>query len=189
MIAYDFYHLHGKSVKIFIRMTDQITRSTPELEEASRAIVLAILQFGRRLRAERPQSSISLSQLAVLATLHRRGPMPAAQLARRERLQPQSLTRVIAEMDGAGLITRHRSESDRRTLMLEITKEGRQILARDIGARRVWLESAMASALSPTEQVLLRLSADLMLKLAAHGATTRDDDAPLSVSQDLAGAA
>jgi DNA-binding MarR family transcriptional regulator len=159
------------------------------LEDASRAIVRAILQFGRRLRAERPVSSISLSQLAVLATLYRLGPMPAAQLARQERLQPQSLTRVIAEMDSAGLITRHRSESDRRTLVIQITEKGRQILAHDIGARRVWLESAMASALSPTEQVLLRLSADLMLKVAAHGATTHDEEAPSSGSQDLAGAA
>ncbi len=171
-------------------MTDQIVESrAPELEDASRAIVRAILQFGRRMRAERPECSISLSQLAVLGTLYRLGPMPAAQLARHERLQPQSLTRVIAEMDSAGLITRHRSVSDRRTLVIEITKKGRQTLAHDIGARRVWLESAMASALSPTEQVLLRLSADLMLKVAAHGATTREDEAQLSGSQDLAGAA
>jgi DNA-binding MarR family transcriptional regulator len=147
------------------------------------------LQFGRRLRAERPESSISLSQLAVLGTLYRLGPMPAARLARHERLQPQSLTRVIAEMDSAGLITRHRSESDRRTLVIEITKKGRETLAQDIGARRVWLESAMASALSPTERVLLRLSADLMLKVAAHGATTHDAEAPPSETQALAGAA
>lgn len=162
---------------------------TAELEDASRAIVRAILQLGRRLRAERPESSISLTQLAVLATLYRLGPMPAAQLARHERLQPQSLTRVIAEMDGAGFIARHRSEADRRTLVIEITKKGKQTLARDIGARRTWLEAAMAGALSPTEQVLLRLSADLMLKVAAHGATTLPDGATLSESTDLAGAA
>jgi DNA-binding MarR family transcriptional regulator len=161
----------------------------PEFEDASRAIVRAILQFARRLRAERPESSISLSQLAMLATLYRLGPMPAAQLAREERLQPQSLTRMIAEMDSVGLITRHRSESDRRTLVIEITRKGLQTLAHDISARRAWLESAMASALSPTEQVLLRLSADLMLKVAAHGATMHDEEAPPSESQDLAGAA
>jgi DNA-binding MarR family transcriptional regulator len=149
-------------------------------------IVRAILQLGRRLRAERPESSISLSQLAVLATLYRHGAMPAAHLARHERLQPQSLTRIIAELDGAGLITRHRSEVDRRAL--EITKKGRQTLAHDIRARRVWLESAMAGALSPTEQVLLRLSADLMLKVAAHGAT-QPEDAPSSEGAELVGAA
>ncbi len=92
-------------------------------------------------------------------------------------------------MDSAELITRRRSESDRRALVIEITKKGRQTLGHDIGARRVWLESAMASALSPTEQVLLRLSADLMLKVAAHGAATHDVNAALSESQDLAGAA
>jgi DNA-binding MarR family transcriptional regulator len=169
-------------------MTDnQASARNPDLEDASRAIVRAVLQLGRRLRAERPESSISLSQVAVLATLYRHGSMPAAHLARRERLQPQSLTRVIAELDGAGLITRHRSEFDRRTLVIEITKKGRQTLAHDIGARRVWLETAMAGALSPIEQVLLRLSADLMLKVAAHGA--QPEDALLSERTDLAGAA
>jgi DNA-binding MarR family transcriptional regulator len=171
-------------------MTDDPARiTTPELEDASRAIVRAILQLGRRLRAERPESSISLSQLTVLGTLYRLGPMPAAHLARHERLQPQSLTRVIAEMDGAGLITRHRSESDRRTLVIEITKLGRQTLAHDIGARRVWLEAAMAGALTPTERVVLRLSADLMLKVAAHGAKKQPEDARLCERADLAGAA
>ncbi len=148
------------------------TESASEREAASRQIVRAVLQLGRRLRAQRPHSSVSLSQLAVLSTLHRVGPMPAARLAEHERLQPQSLTRVIADMDSAGLIGRRRGESDRRTLIIEITRKGRQTLGHDIRARRVWLEAAMAETLSPTEQLLLRLSADLMLKVAAGGPQT-----------------
>jgi DNA-binding MarR family transcriptional regulator len=138
-----------------------------ELESASSSIVSAVLRLGRRLRAERPASSVSLSQLGVLATLQRLGAMPAARLADHERLQPQSLTRLIAEMQAAGLIVRRRSAADRRTLSIELTPKGRSALAHDIGARRAWLERAMAAALSPTEQALLRLSAELMLKVAA----------------------
>jgi DNA-binding MarR family transcriptional regulator len=139
----------------------------PQLEAASRSIMSAVLQLSRRLRAQRPASSVSLSQLSVLGTLHRLGVMSAARLAEHERLQPQSLTRVIAEMEAAELILRRRGTTDRRTLMIELTAKGRRVLAHDIGARREWLERAMAAALSPTERMLLQLSADLMLKVAA----------------------
>ncbi len=138
-----------------------------EPESASHSIVTAVLRLGRRLRAERPASSVSLSQLGILATLNRLGAMPAARLADHERLQPQSLTRLIAEMQDAGLIVRRRGAADRRTLSIELTRKGRSALAHDIGARREWLERAMAAALSPAEQAVLRLSAELMLKVAA----------------------
>jgi DNA-binding MarR family transcriptional regulator len=136
-------------------------------ENTSRAIVRAVLQLGRRLRAERPASSVSLSQLGVLATLHRMGAMPAARLAEHEGLQPQSLTRVIAEMQVAGLIARRRSTTDRRALIIELSRKGTMVLAHDIRARRAWLERAMAVALTTTERTLLKLSAELMLKVAA----------------------
>jgi DNA-binding MarR family transcriptional regulator len=151
-----------------IRKTDEIAATeAPDLEAASRSIVRAVLRLGRRLRAQRPASSVNLSQLSVLGTLHRLGAMPAARLADHEGLQPQSLTRVIAEMQAAALITRRRSTTDRRTLIIALTPKGRRALAQDIGARRVWLERAMSAALSPTERGLLELSADLMLKVAA----------------------
>jgi DNA-binding MarR family transcriptional regulator len=139
----------------------------PDLEANSRSLLSAVLQLSRRLRAQRPASSVSLSQLSVLGTLHRLGVMSAARLAEHEHLQPQSLTRVIAEMEAAELILRRRGTRDRRTLMIELTAKGRSVLAHDIGARREWLERAMAAVLSPTERTLLQLSADLMLKVAA----------------------
>lgn len=143
------------------------TARETELQSASHSIVTAVLRLGRRLRAERPASSVSLSQLGILATLQRLGAMPAARLADHERLQPQSLTRLIAEMQDAGLIVRRRGAADRRTLSIELTRKGRAALAHDIGARREWLERAMAATLSPAERAVLGVSAELMLKVAA----------------------
>lgn len=151
-----------------VRNTYEISAAEQQdFEPVSRSIVGAVLQLGRRLRAQRPASSVNLSQLSVLGALNRLGAMPAARLADHERLQPQSLTRVIAEMQAAGLIARRRSTTDRRMLIIELTPTGHLALARDIGVRCAWLERAMAAALSPTEQAMLRLSAELMLKVAA----------------------
>src|SRR5215469_2567786 len=139
-------------------------------------IVRGILRLGRRLRAERPDTSVSLSALGMLSTLHRLGPMPAAHLAKAERLQPQSLSRLIAQMDRDGLIKRRPDEHDRRTLILEITPAGRQALSRDMTARRAWLEDAMRRVLLPAERAMLAHAAVAMLRLADEGQEARDEE-------------
>jgi DNA-binding MarR family transcriptional regulator len=128
-------------------------------------IVRGVLRLGRRLRAERA-GAVSLSALGMLSTLHRVGPMPAARLAKAERLQPQSLSRLISQLERDGLITRHPGEKDRRTLILEITAAGRQALSRDMAARRAWLEGAMRRVLVPGEREMLAHAAVAMLRLA-----------------------
>jgi DNA-binding MarR family transcriptional regulator len=95
--------------------------------------------------------------------------MPAARLAQAERLQPQSLSRLIAQLDREGLIKRRPGREDRRTLILEITAAGRQALSRDIAARRAWLEQAMGKVLLPGEREMLGLAAVAMLRLANEG--------------------
>jgi DNA-binding MarR family transcriptional regulator len=135
-------------------------------------IVRGVLRLSRRLRSERPEASVSLSALGMLATLQRSGPMPAARLAQAERLQPQSLSRLIAQLDEDGLIKRRPGKVDRRTLILEITEAGRRALSHDMTARREWLEGAMRKMLLPGERATLAHAAVAMLRLADEGAET-----------------
>jgi DNA-binding MarR family transcriptional regulator len=132
-------------------------------------IVRGVLRLSRRLRSERPESTVSLSALGMLSTLHRSGPMPAARLAKAERLQPQSLSRLIAQLERDRLIKRRPGEQDRRTLILEITAAGRRALSRDMIARRAWLEGAMRRVLMPGEREMLAHAAVAMLRLADEG--------------------
>jgi DNA-binding MarR family transcriptional regulator len=120
----------------------------------------------------------------MLSTLHRCGPMPAARLAQAERLQPQSLSRLIAQLDREGLIKRRRGREDRRMLILEITAAGRRALSRDIAARRSWLESAMRKVLLPGERELLAHAAVAMLRLADEGVGQPDDSPILDPVED-----
>lgn len=139
-------------------------------------IVRGVLRLSRRLRSERPASTVSLSVLSLLSTLHRSGPMPAARLAQAERLQPQSLSRMIAQLDRDGLIKRRPGKEDRRTLILEITEAGRRALSHDITARRAWLEGAMRKVLVPGEREMLAHAAVAMLRLANEGAEEAQGD-------------
>jgi DNA-binding MarR family transcriptional regulator len=133
---------------------------------SSDMILSAVLRLGRRLRAERPQSTVPLSQLSALTALARHGAMPAARLAEIMRLQPQSLSRLIVALEEDRLIARTPGEIDRRTILLEITQAGRAAVRHDLAARRAWLERAMADVLTGEERELLELASPVMLKLA-----------------------
>ncbi len=145
--------------------------------EETALIVRGVLSLGRRLRAERPQGSASLSAIAILSTLKRLGPVPAVRLAAEERLQPQSLTRLILALERDGLISRAPGKTDRREIVISPTRRGLKVLAEDIRARRQWLERAISATLTASERELLLKASGAMLKLAGYEALQlgRDD--------------
>lgn len=122
-------------------------------------------RLARRLRAERPADGLSLNKLAVLSHLYRNGPSTPGEIAVAERQQPQSLTRVIADLEQTGLITRARDERDRRQFVLTLSPDGREALAADASGRDRWLAGALRE-LTETERQVLRLAATLMEDLS-----------------------
>jgi DNA-binding MarR family transcriptional regulator len=124
-----------------------------------------VTRLSRRLRGERPPGGLSSSKLSALSHLLRNSPATASEVAAADHQQPQSLTRVLAELERDRLITRTRDEHDRRQSLLAITEAGRQALRSDMTQRDDWLASALTS-LTETERELLRLAARLMDRIA-----------------------
>lgn len=141
---------------------------SPVRNEEVLSVLRAVLALGRRLRSERPVGGITLAALSILGTLSRTGSIASNRLAEAERLEPQSLTRLLTELEERGLITRARGEQDRREMRVDITTSGRALLTEDLRARRAWLENAMAAALSGRERELLLAAAAAMSKLAQY---------------------
>jgi DNA-binding MarR family transcriptional regulator len=124
-----------------------------------------VTRLGRRLRAERSEGALSANKVSVLGHLHRRGPATPGEVAAAERQQPQSLTRVFAELEADGLITRAPGTRDRRQSVIALTAAGRHALDADLAERDAWLAQAVAG-LTETEQEVLRLAGRLMDRLA-----------------------
>jgi DNA-binding MarR family transcriptional regulator len=137
-----------------------------ETRSTASALRQAMGQLGRRLRAERVSYGLSRSRLSLLNLLALNGPMTASAMAAAERLQPQSLTRMLSRLEDDGLIVRHPDDKDRRQVRIEITHKGTGVLDEDTVRREAWLAKAMAERLTPTERELLRLAAGLMERLA-----------------------
>jgi DNA-binding MarR family transcriptional regulator len=132
-------------------------------------LLRATLALGRRLRAERPAASITVAGVSILGTLRRLGVIPAVRLAAEERLQPQSLTRLLASLEAEGLILRLRGTVDRREMQVGITEAGIALLRSELSLRSAWLEQAMSTVLTDAERTQLVAAADLMIRLSDHG--------------------
>jgi len=137
------------------------TRTDTELASALR---MSVMRLARRLRAHRLDSGLSLTQLAALATLERHGAMTPRELADHEKVQPPSVTRVIAELEGRKLATRTPHPTDRRQHIVAPTPAGRALLREDRRRREVWLARQLA-ALTPDERAVLRAAAPVLERL------------------------
>lgn len=138
---------------------------TPAPDLAS-SIRLSVMRLARRLRAERSDTSLTLSQTAALATLDRSGPLTPGELAALERVQPPSMTRIVASLQDAGLVERRRHETDGRQVLLEASDRGRALLREDRRRREAWLARRLAE-LDAEERAVLRAAAPLLDRLAS----------------------
>jgi DNA-binding MarR family transcriptional regulator len=130
------------------------------------ALRRGVTSLGRRLRLERTASAMTALELSVLGHLNRRGPLSPGELADAEHVQPQSLTRTLAGLQGAGLTLRQSDPADGRRSLLAITEQGQAALRTEMQQRDTWLAAAMAAQLTSTEIGLLRLAGPLMERLA-----------------------
>jgi DNA-binding MarR family transcriptional regulator len=92
--------------------------------------------------------------------------MTASALSSRLGIRPQSLTRILADVESAELLIRTRHPRDTREHILAVTPKAVSLM-RDEGVRRDKLmRQTMQQVLTPVEIELLLLSAKLLNKLA-----------------------
>jgi len=116
---------------------------------------MAIMRIARRLRVERTEDTPGLSQISALATLGKYGPLSPTALADHERIQPPSMTRVIAALEERGYIQRGPHPSDRRQAVIAITPEGTRVVEAERQRRQEWF-SRVLDGLTVEEREQLR---------------------------------
>src|SRR3954471_22184150 len=125
----------------------------------------ALLRLTRIIRNQRVDMSVTLTQLSAMATLRKSGPMSAGELAALERVQPPSMTKVLANLEERGLVRRDVHPTDRRQAVLAITSAGEELLESERRSRDLWLTRRLAT-LSPDERGLLQRVLPILDKLA-----------------------
>lgn len=139
--------------------------STVATTELASELRVALMRLTRRLRAERPDAGLTLTQLSVLGSLDRHGGMTLGELAAHEKVQPPSMTRTTAALEERGLVTRLTSAADRRQVVIEISAVGAGLLRDDRRHREAWLAGRLEQ-LTVDERALLHAVAPLLDRLA-----------------------
>ena len=130
---------------------------------------LVIVRTARRLRQEAGEE-LSPSQAAALATIDRHGPLTPSELAIRERIQRPTATRVIARLEAAGLVDRTSDPDDRRSCLVGLAPEGRQLLARVRTRKDAYLSRRLRDLDADERATLDRAAAILERLLEGDGA-------------------
>ncbi|SFS56266.1 MarR family winged helix-turn-helix transcriptional regulator [Saccharopolyspora flava] len=119
---------------------------------------LAVVRLNRRLRAQRADSALTLSQLSALSCLHKAGSMTPGELASKEGVQPPSMTRVIAALEDNGLVVRRPHPTDGRQAIVEVTEAGAARVEEEVTIRERWLDQQLAELNAEELEVLSRAS-------------------------------
>ena len=139
---------------------------TPNSLEIATDLRRSLARLNRRLRLQAREAGLTATKHSLLGHLYRDGPTTPGALAALEGVQPQSITRVIAELEQAGLALRKQDESDRRQFNLEITPDGRELVQRAARTRALWLASAMDSCLTVIEKQMLSVATKILDRLS-----------------------
>lgn len=123
-------------------------------EELASSLRLALLRAARRIRSQRVDTTATLSQLSALATVGKCGPLSAGEIAAVERVQPPSMTKILASLESAGWVERASHPEDRRQSIISITEAGRRLLALETQARDEWLAKRLVDFSSQDIKIL-----------------------------------
>lgn len=127
----------------------------------------AISLLARRLRRE-IGSGLTPSQLSVLSTVHRNGPLTLGELAECEQVAPPTITRVVSKLEDAGYLQRLPDPDDRRVARVQVTEEARRLVAAARQSKADWV-LARLEQLPPAQRRRLLAAVDALEALAEVG--------------------
>jgi DNA-binding MarR family transcriptional regulator len=133
--------------------------------EVAAALRTSIGVLVRKLR-QAPPDELTLAEMAALKYLDQGGPATSSELARADRISPQSMGATLAVLQQRGLVARDRDPADGRRILLSITETGRQRIRDRRGARTEQIARVLDDGFSPAELELLRAAAPLLERLA-----------------------
>ncbi|WP_084523602.1 MarR family winged helix-turn-helix transcriptional regulator [Nocardia inohanensis] len=139
--------------------------SPEDLTVAAAELRIISSRLLRHLRTARAGLDITPSQAVALSRLGSDGPSTVADLARAERVRPQSMRLTVAALEDRGYLTRAPHPTDQRQNLLSLTPEGERLLNQAHDAKEDWLAESIATKLSPTEQHSLLAAIPLLARL------------------------
>jgi len=141
----------------------------PLIDDVAGALHASVRLLVQRIRqTQAVEGDLTSPETSALARLDRTGPTTAAELARLERISPQSMGATVAALEERGLVGRAPDPADGRRSILSLSADGRALLQRRRSARSEHLSAALESAFTRAEVKQLQAAAPLIERLAQN---------------------
>jgi MarR family transcriptional regulator, organic hydroperoxide resistance regulator len=142
-------------------LTADMRPAAQELGKALKSCLSAVRRL--RGRENRAHGELSDAQYGLLFNLVEHEAMPTSELACLANLSPATATGMLDGLVAAGLVSRTRSERDRRVVLTSLTQHGRAL----VDARHAEFAPRFAAALAEFSDDELRTAAAVFGRLGA----------------------
>ncbi|MFE0176195.1 MarR family winged helix-turn-helix transcriptional regulator [Streptomyces sp. NPDC059002] len=142
----------------------------PQSAAAAQRLNDALKRLRARLRTESGQHAIGLTvtQLSVLGSIVRQGPITAARLAAVEHVSAQAVAQNLAVLKAAGLVHSEPDPEDGRRKLISADPTATEMIGRLLAGRDTFLARAIDQlATTPDELKDVEKAIDLLERLAA----------------------
>jgi DNA-binding MarR family transcriptional regulator len=136
------------------------TEAAGDLAALAARLRLVITRTARRLRQE-AGTDLGPSQVAALATIDREGPLTPSGVARIERVQRPTATRIVARLESEGLVERVADPVDRRSFTVSATPKGTALM-RTLRTRKTAYLARRLRGLEAAELATLARAAEIL---------------------------
>ncbi|HEY0936473.1 MAG TPA: MarR family transcriptional regulator [Trebonia sp.] len=142
------------------------SKTAPDIGEVAGTLRVAVGMVVRKLRQVPVAGELTLAESSALARLERGGPATSSDLAREDRISPQSMGATVAALLDRGLIERSKDPEDGRRIVLSITDTGVRTVHDRRGARTEQIAAVLRTGFSDDELVQLTAVLPLLERLA-----------------------
>lgn len=134
---------------------------------------LATLRLSRAIRTNAVED-LTPSQLAILGTIVRTGPVTIGGIAEIEHVKPPSVSKIVAALETLGFVDRQVDPDDRRCQRIAASATGSAYVESVITAGRTWLAQQVA-LLEPADQAALSAAVPALERLLGVGTNASAD--------------
>jgi DNA-binding MarR family transcriptional regulator len=141
---------------------DQRTEAVTGVREEFGSLMGAERRLRGRDQHRKNEDGLTIAQVRALFALDKDEAATAGEIAEKAQLSPASVSAMLDDLERDGIVTRVRSDTDRRRVLVLLSDEGRAVLKK---RRRLWLKR-WDTALADVPERDLEAAADVLHRIA-----------------------
>ena len=134
-----------------------------ELSSALRTVISALHKGLRKQMYS--VDSYSMTEIDTIRHLMRNERLLPSELAVLAKITTQSMSQILNKMENMGIITKTRSENDKRKIYVSLTEYGRGMVKQTRCEREEWLRGQIEQKLTDDEQAMVAAILPVLRKL------------------------